>query len=364
MQKLEILKALYRDAQVLILDEPTQVLGVKGVEELFKILRSLRSVGKTIIFITHKIPEVLAIADRVTVLRRGAVVAGGGIGEFSADTLASYIVGEKIINPELFKPLTTSGSAAQDKKTALELSRIVTASTKEFPMALKDLSLRVYPGEIVGIYGVEGNGQKELFNVLTGHLPLKAGDLILGEQSITALPLRARMQRGMAFVGERQTQGFIASLSLWENVILSRTYDAALVRWWRIVLKNILFLAERVVEVFKVKIPNIKEPVASLSGGNQQKALLGREIAKTQASFYVLKEPTRGMDIKSTNFLHDKIRELLQRDAAVLVISNELAEILRLSHRVAVIARGRLAGILTPDEIQLNPQRLGALLGQ
>jgi general nucleoside transport system ATP-binding protein len=344
-QRVEILKMLYRGADILILDEPTAVLTPQESELFFQTLRSMREQGKTIIFISHKLEEVLAIADRVTVLRAGKVVATTATAGMSRRELASLMVGREV----LFQVEKEPGQPGEPR---LILHEVEALDEKALP-ALRKLSLRVHRGEIVGVAGVAGNGQRELAEVIAGLRPLMAGSITVDGHPI-ATPTPAQMiAAGVAYVPEdRRTTGSAPNLSITENVALkayrSPTLTSGpLVRWRR--------LAERalaLVRQYSIATPTMATPVRKLSGGNLQKVILAREIA-SQPGVLVTAYPTRGLDIGATEQVRTLLLEERSRGVAILLISEDLEELLLLADRIVVLYEGQIIGDLAAAEADL-----------
>lgn len=344
-QRVELLKALYRQAQLLILDEPTAVLTPQEVEEFFAILRSMRAQGKTIVIITHKLDEVLAISDNVTVMRDGKVVGNVKTRETNAAELARMMVGREVLL-RVEKPDAKPGGAVVDVRG---LSIVGRDGTKR----LNNVSLEIRAGEIVGIAGVEGNGQTELIEALAGLIP---GSYITGTinfegRDITRADARRRKELGIAHVPEdRHRRGLLLDFSLAENTILGVHYRKPAVRGIGNVLldeKGIQRRAEQVIRDFDVRPPNAALPARALSGGNQQKLIIGREF-ELPPKLLLVSQPTRGVDIGAIEFIHRKIVEMRDAGCAVLLVSAELDEVTALSDRLLVVHSGEIAGEVDP----------------
>ena len=344
-QRVELLKALYRKAELLILDEPTAVLAPQEVEEFFGILRRMRDQGKTVIIITHKLSEVLAVSDHVTVMRDGRVVGSVKTRETSAAALARLMVGRDVLL-RVEKPPAKPG--------AVVLSvRDLSIAAREDGARLDTVSFDVRAGEIVGIAGVEGNGQTELVEALAGLVPRAcvSGSIALGGQDITRLDARARKELGIAHVPEdRHRRGLLLDSSLSENAILGVHYRAPAVTGPGAVMLNPAAIdgrTEQVLREFDVRPPNRLLRARSLSGGNQQKLIIGREFGLPPVLLLV-SQPTRGVDIGAIEFIHRKIVELRDAGCAVLLVSAELEEVTALSDRLLVVHDGRIAGEVDP----------------
>ena len=344
-QRVELLKALYRRAQLLILDEPTAVLAPQEVEEFFAILRGMREQGKTIVIITHKLSEVLAISDNVTVMRDGHVVGNVKTSETNAAELARLMVGREVLL-RVEKP---------DAKPGAEL-----ISLREFSITGRDgtkrvdkVSFDVRAGEIVGIAGVEGNGQTELIEALAGLIPgsYVSGSIFFEGKDITSLDARARKELGIAHVPEdRHRRGLLLDFSLAENTILGVHYRPPAVSGIGSIFldqKGIQRRTEQVIKDFDVRPPNPELPARALSGGNQQKLIIGREF-ELPPKFLLVSQPTRGVDIGAIEFIHRKIVAMRDSGCAVLLVSAELEEVTALSDRLLVIHNGRIVGEVDP----------------
>jgi simple sugar transport system ATP-binding protein len=336
-QRVEIIKALYRGVDVLILDEPTAVLTPAETQELFGNLRRLREDGKTIVFISHKLDEVLAIADRITVLRRGKIVGETTPAETNKAKLAEMMVGRPVLF-SLDKPnVEAGGPILEVQDLALE-------------PALKSIGLTVRGGEIVGVAGVEGNGQLELVEAIVGLRKADSGSVVLDGKDITGHHVADVRERGVAYVPEdRHDRGLVLDMSLWENSVLGRTDDKRYVSKAGVLsLKRIKELAARIVKSFDVRTRGINSTAASLSGGNQQKMILGREL-EDDPRLLIAHQPTRGLDVGAIEFVWHQILEQKGEGRAVLLVSAELDEIFELSDRILTIYEGRISGEYPPD---------------
>lgn len=344
-QRVELLKALYRQAQLLILDEPTAVLTPQEVEEFFAILRSMRTQGKTIVIITHKLDEVLAISDNVTVMRDGKVVGNVKTRETNAAELARMMVGREVLL-RVEKPDAKPGGAVVDVRG---LSIVGRDGSKR----LNNVSLEIRAGEIVGIAGVEGNGQTELIEALAGLIPGShiTGTINFEGRDITRADARRRKELGIAHVPEdRHRRGLLLDFSLAENTILGVHYRKPAVRGIGNVLldeKGIQRRTEQVIRDFDVRPPNAALPARALSGGNQQKLIIGREF-ELPPKLLLVSQPTRGVDIGAIEFIHRKIVEMRDAGCAVLLVSAELEEVTALSDRLLVVHNGEIVGEVDP----------------
>jgi simple sugar transport system ATP-binding protein len=336
-QRVEIVKALYRGVDVLILDEPTAVLTPAETKELFGNLETLRRDGKSIVFISHKLDEVLAIADRITVLRRGKVVGETRPAETTKSKLAEMMVGRPVLF-SLDKPEVTMGDP------------VLRVEGLEVGTAIEGIDLTVRGGEILGIAGVEGNGQLELVETIVGLRKPDAGKVMLDGLDITGHHVADIRERGVAYVPEdRQDRGLVLDMTLWENTVLGRTDDTRYVsRFGALILKKIKGLAGRIVDRFDVRTRGINSSAASLSGGNQQKLILGREL-EDDPRLLVAHQPTRGLDVGAIEFVWHRILDQKGAGRAVLLVSAELDEIFELSDRILTIYEGRITGEYPPD---------------
>lgn len=337
-QRVELVKALYRGARILILDEPTAVLTPHEVEEFFRILRRMREQGKTVIIVTHKLNEVLAISDNVTVMRDGEVVGERRTAETSAAELARLMVGRDIL-------LTVEKAPAQPGKIVLQVEGLGVGTR------LRDLNFEIRSGEIVGIAGVEGNGQTELVEILAGLLRPDAGTISFEEKEIQRLGARQRREIGIAHIPEdRHRRGIVLDFDLADNSILGTHYRPP-------VASPVLGLFdEKVISAkvtglmrdFDVRPPDRHLPARALSGGNQQKLIIGREFG-IGPRLLLVSQPTRGVDIGAIEFIHRQLVELRDRGAAILLVSAELDEVLSLSDRILVMYQGRIVGEVDPQ---------------
>ena len=335
-QRVEILKALYRGVDILILDEPTAVLTPAETSELFDNLRRLRDDGKTIVFISHKLDEVLDIADRITVLRRGAVVGETTPIQTSKAHLAEMMVGRPVLF-RLEKPQVEPG------ESALKLEDVHGGR-------LHGLSLEVRRGEIVGVAGVEGNGQRDLADTIMGLRRVDAGRIELDGKDLSPLTTEEIRNAGVAFIPEdRHEQGLVLDMTLWENSIIGRQDDEEFSgRFGILALRKIKELATRLLAEFDVRARSIDVTARTLSGGNQQKLILAREL-ETDPALLLAAQPTRGLDVGAIEFVWKEILEQKAAGRAVLLISAELDEIYALSDRIVTLYEGRITGEYAPD---------------
>jgi simple sugar transport system ATP-binding protein len=344
-QRVEILKALYRGIDILILDEPTAVLTPGETKELFGNLRKLREAGKSIVFISHKLDEVMEIADRITVLRRGKKVGETSPSKTSKAQLAEMMVGRPVLF-RLDKPEVEIG------EPVLQATRILAAGK------LNGLSLDVRAGEILGVAGVEGNGQKELAEALIGLRPLTSGSIRLDGRDITGWSVAAIRDAGVAYIPEdRHEQGLVLDMTLWENIVLGRHDDRAFTTVGKLFLliRKIKELALRLIQRFDVRTRTINVNASTLSGGNQQKLILARELA-TDPKLLIASQPTRGLDVGAIEFVWRQILDQKAAGRAVLLISAELDEIYALADRIVTLYEGQITGEYAPDA---EPEEIG-----
>ncbi len=342
-QRVEILKMLYRGAEILVLDEPTAVLAPQEIADLFRNLRSMVAEGKSIVFISHKLGEVMEIADRITVLRKGQVTALGlQPSETTRADLARLMVGRAV----LFR----IEREAQEAGDALLTVEGVSADNDKGLPALRNVSFQVRSGEILGVAGVAGNGQRELAEVITGLRPATGGRVFLGSHNVTNRSPHRAIDLGLSHIPEdRMHTGLIANLTVSDNLILKDYRHPPLSRLGLLLRKAIARFADRLIREFKIDTPGRDTPMKSLSGGNLQKALLAREMA-TKPKVMIAMQPTRGLDVGAIEAVHKLLLESRRSGAAILLASEELDEITSLSDRIAVIYEGRIMGILPAEQ--------------
>jgi ABC-type uncharacterized transport system ATPase subunit len=351
-QRVEILKVLYRGARVIILDEPTAVLVPQEVDALFENLRELKKEGHTLIFISHKLDEVLAVADDITVVRRGTTVAAVHPKDVTAHELAELMVGSELPSPN------TEESTVSDEEM-LELVD-VTLTDAAGRRLLDGISLRIHRGEVVGIAGVEGNGQTELTEVVIGMRRPTAGRVELADSDITAWSTKARREAGVGYVPEdRHRHGLLLDAPLWENRILGHQTRKPSVKGVWLDRAGARKDAQRIVDQYDVRTPSIETTAHALSGGNQQKFIVGREMSGDPV-LLVASHPTRGVDVGAQAAIWDHIRDARSRGLAVLLISADLDELIGLSDSIKVILRGRFVGDFDPQ--QVTPTELGSAM--
>ncbi|MFF4446704.1 ABC transporter ATP-binding protein [Streptomyces sp. NPDC001502] len=377
-QRVEILKVLYRGAKILILDEPTAVLVPQEVDALFDNLRELKSEGLTVIFISHKLGEVLKVADDITVIRRGTTVGTADPKTATTKQLAELMVGSELPSPETREStVTTTPMLTVDGLTVVETGVVALApeASARFVMPtdsyvhegalvgrrlLDDISLTIHKGEILGIAGVEGNGQTELIEALMGMITPATGAITLDGQEITKTSVRKRREGGIGYIPEdRHRHGLLLESPLWENRILGHVTEAPNSKRGILDPKAARKDTERIVREYDVRTPGIDVTAASLSGGNQQKLIVGREMSHNP-KFLIAAHPTRGVDVGAQAQIWDAIREARREGLAVLLISADLDELIGLSDTLRVIYRGRL--VADADPATVTPEELGTAM--
>ena len=351
-QRVEILKTLYRGADILIFDEPTAVLTPAEILELMDIMKALVKEGKSIILITHKLDEIRAVADRVTVIRRGKSIQTVSIEGATNKDLAEMMVGRSV-------SFVTEKEEAQPKEVVLQISDLVVNENRGVP-AVKELSLHVRAGEIVGIAGIDGNGQSELIQAITGLRKVKSGSIKIKGQEVVGLSPRKITEMNVSHVPEdRHRDGLVLEMMLSENIALQTYYKEPLSKNGVLNYNQINSYARKLMEEFDVRAANEIVPASALSGGNQQKAIIAREVDRNP-DLLIVSQPTRGLDVGAIEYIHKRLIDERDKGKAVLVVSFELDEILNLSDRIAVIHDGKIQGIVKPSET--NKQELGILM--
>ena len=351
-QRVEIIKALSRDAKVLVLDEPTAVLTPQETDELMEIMRQLARAGTSIVFITHKLREVKAVADRITVIRMGKVVGSVSPSAESSE-LASMMVGREV-------ELTAIKKSSIAREVVVEVKNLSVFDDRN-QLAVDDVSFEVRAGEILAIAGVQGNGQTELAEALVGLREDRYGKAkitLLGKE-ISRDSVRERLEHGIGYIPEdRKSDGLVSDFSIAENLMINASYKSPFTKGLNINLAARKKIAADLVQRFDVRAPSADTPVSKLSGGNQQKVVVARELSR-EVDLLIAAQLTRGVDVGSIEFIHEQI--LAERDAgkAVLLISTELDEVSALADRIAVMYRGRIVGIVDPSATR---EELGKLM--
>lgn len=342
-QRVEIIKLLYREADILIFDEPTAVLTPQEADDLFIIMRELVKQGKSIIFITHKLREVMDVADRIMVIRRGKIVGETTPQLADQEKLASMMVGRAVL-------LDVHKKDAVLGKTIIQVIHLSVLDQQK-QVAVDDVSFEINAGEILGIAGVQGNGQTELVEAITGLRSILTGKIeLLGEDIANATP-RHITELGVAHVPEdRQKDGLVLSFPIYENLVLCTYYKPPFAKGINLDYPEIIRSAQKQIEDFDIRTPNAQTSVGSLSGGNQQKVIIARELSRP-IQFLVASQPTRGLDVGSIEYIHNRIIQKRDEDCAVMLVSPELDEIMQLSDRIAVMYRGKILTILDAKEV-------------
>ena len=353
-QRVEILKVLHRDVSILILDEPTSVLAPNEVDGFLQGVSNLRDEGKTVLFVTHKLDEVMQVADRVLVMRDGGVVAMSDMRSVTPQQLSSAMIGREFETAGLKRRRAASNQVVLDVST-------VSAQSDRGTSALRDLSLEVKAGEILGVAGVDGNGQRELSEVIAGLRSIDHGAIRLDGKDISDWPVGRRQAAGIGFAPEdRHAEGLVLSLSVAENLVFRKIDSAPNSKNHLLDRKGISRRGTCVAERFDIRPRNVQLPASALSGGNQQKIVLAREL-EAAARLLVVAQPTKGLDVGAIEFVQQQIAAAAERGIAVLYISTELEHILEIADRVVVISSGSITGNLVPD--QATAERVGLLMG-
>ncbi|MCF2971328.1 ABC transporter ATP-binding protein [Synechococcus sp. Nb3U1] len=339
-QRVELLKALYRGSRILILDEPTALLAPTEVEEFYQILRRLRANGQTILFITHKLQEVLTVSDRLTVIRQGRTVGSCTAAEATPGQLAEMMVGRSLSLGGAIAPAAVGG----DPLLEVDQLALRPPSTPQSGHPQEGIQLQVCAGEIVGICGVEGNGQTELLDLLMGHRHSPVGTVKLRGRDISHFSPLERRRLGLRTIPpDRHQQGLVLNFSLLENLLLTHSEDPPLARRVRLNYARAQTIAQELLHRFDVRAPSTRLPARTLSGGNQQKWIIARELWGDPC-LLLAAQPTRGLDIGATEFVHERLREARARGCGILLISFDLDEVLALSDRILVLFRGQISG--------------------
>lgn len=350
-QRVEILKMLYRDNEILIFDEPTAVLTPQEIEELMKIMKNLAKEGKSILFITHKLNEIMAVADRCTILRKGAHIGTVNVSETNKEELSEMMVGRKV-------------SFSVDKKeaivgeTILKIENLTVTSNSHKKDAVKNVSFEVHSGEVVCIAGIDGNGQTELVYAVTGLSKPKAGKILLKDIDITSSNIKVRSRAGMSHIPEdRHKHGLVLDYTLENNLVLQKYWMPEFSKFGFMRKRNVRKYAEKLVREYDVRSASGTTSICrQMSGGNQQKAIIAREL-DTNPELLVAVQPTRGLDVGAIEYIHNKIIEQRDKGQAVLLVSLELEEVMNLSDRILVIYEGEIVAEVKPSETTM--QELG-----
>lgn len=350
-QRVEILKMLYRGADILIMDEPTAVLAPSEIETLFVTLRKMVQEGKSIIFISHKLNEVVDISDRVSVLRRGKETAAGiAVKDVTKADLARLMVGREVV-------FSQEKSPSNPGEVVLSVENVHADNDKGLP-ALRGVNLQVRQGEIVGVAGVAGNGQRELADVITGLRKCTKGIIRVAGDNLANQPVRAGIQRGVSHIPEdRNHVGTAPNLSVTDNVIMKNYNQPPIARGWMISAGAAEQYASQLKDAYEILVPSVNTPVRLLSGGNLQRVILAREIS-SQPTLMIAMQPTRGLDVGAIEGVHKLLLTQREAGAAVLLISEELEELIGLSDRIYVIYEGEIMGEVTDG----NLEKLGLMM--
>lgn len=351
-QRVEILKTLYRGADILILDEPTANLTPQEITELIHIMHRLVKEGKSIILITHKLKEIMEVCDRVTVIRKGKGIGTVEVSETNPNALASLMVGRDVV-------FTTEKTPAKPQEETLKIDNLVVKDGRGIEK-VTGLNLSVRRGEIVGIAGIDGNGQRELIEALTGLIKVQSGTVTLNGKDITNLRPRKITEVGVGHIPQdRHKHGLVLDFSVGENVALQTYYKPPFSRKGVLNSKNIYEKAREVIDEFDVRTQSEFQPARALSGGNQQKLIIGREVDR-DPDLLIAAQPTRGLDVGAIEFIHKRLIEQRDSGKAVLLISFELDEVMNISDRIAVIFEGKIVEIVDPQTT--TEQELGLLM--
>ncbi len=353
-QKVEILKALYLDAKLLIMDEPTAVLTPQESEKLMEFVKNYTKKGNSVIFITHKLKEVMEVADRIVVMRNGILCGNLNSKETNEIELARKMIGKDIVPAERKKEDTK-----QEKEVKLKVNRILVQKKGELPI-LHDISFDIKAGEIFGIAGVSGNGQDELCEVISGARKVTEGEILLNDEDITKLSIQERIEKGMGYVPvDRHRDAMIMNMTLSENMMLKTSFNKKWKKHGLIDKTKLDAYTKKAIEDYMIKAPGPDAEAKGLSGGNQQKVILAREVDNGK-ELLILNQPTRGLDLGAINNIHTAVLEERNKGKSVLLVSTELTEIFDLCDRIAVIYKGGFMGIYNHDE--LTTGKIGLLM--
>ncbi|MBD7936662.1 MULTISPECIES: ABC transporter ATP-binding protein [Cytobacillus] len=351
-QRVEILKTLYRGADILIFDEPTAVLTPQEIAELIQIMGKLIKEGKSIILITHKLKEIMEVCDRVTVIRKGEGIGTLNVSETNPDELASLMVGREVT-------FTTEKTEAKPEEASLEIQSLTVKDSRNITV-VDNLNLTVRKGEIVGIAGVDGNGQTELVEAIAGLRKVENGSILLNNKEITKLTTRKVTESGIGHIPQdRHKHGLVLDFTIGENMVLQTYYQQPYSKSGMMNKKAIYEKATRLIEEYDVRTPSEYTPARALSGGNQQKAIIGREVDRNP-DLLIASQPTRGLDVGAIEFIHRKLIDQRDQGKAVLLVSFEMDEIMNVSDRIAVIFEGKIIAMVDPKET--SEQELGLLM--
>lgn len=350
-QRVEILKMLYRENEILIFDEPTAVLTPQEIDELMNIMRSFKEEGKSILFITHKLNEIMAVSDRVTVLRKGKCIGTVNTADVTKQELSTMMVGRPVQLEVVKEP-------AQPKEVVLSVENLTVPSKIHKNNAVKDVSFDVRAGEIVCIAGIDGNGQTELIQGITGLEPVKSGKITLCGENITHSSIKKRNKTGISHIPEdRHKHGLVLKNTLEENLVLQRFDEKRFQKMGFIKFGEVRKYANELIERFDVRSgQGAVTTAASMSGGNQQKAIIAREIDR-EKPLLIAVQPTRGLDVGAIEYIHSQLVSERDKGAAILLVSLELDEVLSLSDRILVMYEGEIVGEVDPKNT--TPEELG-----
>ncbi|WP_170007354.1 ABC transporter ATP-binding protein [Bacillus fonticola] len=351
-QRVEILKTLYRGADIVILDEPTAVLTPQEIKELIQIMKTLIDEGKSIILITHKLKEIMEVCHRVTVIRKGQGIGTYNVAETNPTELASVMVGRDVV-------FSTEKSKATPKDKVLEISNLIVKDSRGIK-AVNELSLEVRSGEILGVAGVDGNGQTELIEAITGLRKPNSGSIVLNGQELKGKRPRKILEAGVGHIPQdRHKHGLVLDFSIAENIALQTYYKEPLSKGGILKHKEIQKQAKKIIKEYDVRTPHEFTPARALSGGNQQKAIIGREVDRNP-DLLIAAQPTRGLDVGAIEFIHQRLIQQRDEGKAILLVSFELDEILNVSDRIAVLYEGKIVAVVDPKET--SEQELGLLM--
>lgn len=350
-QRVEILKMLYRDNEVLIFDEPTAVLTPQEIDELLHIMKNLKAEGKSILFITHKLNEIMAVADTCTILRKGKYIGTVDIKDTNKEELSEMMVGRNV-------KFIADKTPADPKEEILKVENLCVKSKLHKKDAVHNVNFSVRAGEIVCVAGIDGNGQSELIHAITGLEKAESGKVILCGEDITDKNIRYRNTHGLSHIPEdRHKHGLVLDYSLEQNLVLQRYFEPEFERFGFIKFKNVRDYANRLIQEYDVRSSaGPVSPAGSLSGGNQQKAIIARETDR-EHKLLIAVQPTRGLDVGAIEFVHERIIALRDKGTAVLLVSLELDEVMNLSDRILVMYEGEIVGEFDPKKV--SPQELG-----